>query len=449
MRSFKILRISHLAYPQALSAFLNKNKNFNYKSYNEQLTLFFNDKLVYGDSFSRAMNRIGHECYEVVYDLEITQKKWAFENNIDYDNKNWVEEIVLSQIKYYKPEIIYFQHYPPLQFNIWSNLKNIFPSVKKIIVHRAFPGNFDTLHAVDLLLVGSKKLVEQYKEHNIKANLVYHYFDETIINLSCINNNIKDISVSFLGSSGFGYGLNHATRYWTLKELLEKVPSMRMWLEEPDEVKKDSLIYNLLNSKNYIDFKIISKKLITKSFTRLSYNQLNFISNTFIFPESIKKITKEVINNRFTINKNRYILKSNLSNLKIPNNKLINLYPNKVSAPIFGLDYYNILSRSRISFNRHTDAANGDVGNIRMFQSTGVGSCLLTDTGNNINDLFKEDTEILTYKTIDDAIDKINYLIQNPSLAEDIAKAGQKRTLLEHNAYNRCLQINDLIQKII
>ena len=80
---------------------------------------------------------------------------------------------------------------------------------------------------------------------------------------------------------------------------------------------------------------------------------------------------------------------------------LSELYSDRCFAPVAGIDMYTLLHQSRLTFNKHTDQAGNCVGNMRMFEATGVGTCLLTDTGNNLPDLFEEDREVVTYRTID------------------------------------------------
>ena len=47
-------------------------------------------------------------------------------------------------------------------------------------------------------------------------------------------------------------------------------------------------------------------------------------------------------------------------------------------------------------------------GAIRLFESTGLGSCLLTDYKNNLTEFFSTD-EIITYRNNDEAVEKIKY----------------------------------------
>ena len=143
------------------------------------------------------------------------------------------------------------------------------------------------------------------------------------------------------------------------------------------------------------------------------------------------------IRNRIT-NKNND--KSHLSLVSLKT-----LYPERCHGPLFGVEYYQLLSQSKIVFNIHSEKADGTVDNMKMFEATGVGACLLTDSGNNIKDLFEPDTEIVTYSSVSEAADKAKYLLDNETERIKIADAGQRRTLTDHTMLRRCEQINEII----
>ena len=131
---------------------------------------------------------------------------------------------------------------------------------------------------------------------------------------------------------------------------------------------------------------------------------------------------------------------------RLPRRTLRQMYPNRCKTPVVGIDYYNVLSESRIIFNKHTDHNMGCVGNLRLFEGTGIGGCLLTDTGENINDLFEPGKEIVTYRSVDEAVEKVTYLLDHEDEREEIARAGQKRTLKDHTIFHRCQLIDNVIQ---
>jgi spore maturation protein CgeB len=120
-------------------------------------------------------------------------------------------------------------------------------------------------------------------------------------------------------------------------------------------------------------------------------------------------------------------------------------YPGRIHPAAFGLDYYDVLARSKIVFNRHIGCAGNDASNMRMFEATGMGACLLTDNKRNLRDLFEPGVEVVTYENIDDAIEKVEYLLAHDREREAIAKAGQRRTLQDHSFEKRVQTLAGII----
>ena len=66
---------------------------------------------------------------------------------------------------------------------------------------------------------------------------------------------------------------------------------------------------------------------------------------------------------------------------------------------------------------------------MRLFEATGVGSCLVTDWKPNISEFFEPDKEVVVYKSPAECLEKINYLLNNENKRKEIARAGQKKTV--------------------
>lgn len=115
----------------------------------------------------------------------------------------------------------------------------------------------------------------------------------------------------------------------------------------------------------------------------------------------------------------------------------------------WGLDMYRILAQSKIVINRHIDVAQDYANNMRMYESTGMGSLLITDEKKNINELFSPGKEIITYKNTNDLIDKIKYYLRHEKIRSEIAQAGQKRTLREHNYLTRMKELVIMLNKYL
>lgn len=108
----------------------------------------------------------------------------------------------------------------------------------------------------------------------------------------------------------------------------------------------------------------------------------------------------------------------------------------KNKGSIYGIKMYNLLNQSNLILNNHIDHTQDEMANIRSFESTGVGSCLVTDYKKNYSEFFSED-EIVLYRNNKEAAEKINYLLKNPKFAKNIAIKGMKKVHAKHLLQHR------------
>jgi hypothetical protein len=106
--------------------------------------------------------------------------------------------------------------------------------------------------------------------------------------------------------------------------------------------------------------------------------------------------------------------------------------PGSYQGEAWGLEMYEVLAHSRISLNRHIDVAEGHANNMRLFETTGVGALLLTESAPNLADLFAPGEEVVAYDDEDDLVEKIEHYLEHDDERIAIAAAGQRRTLGEH-----------------
>jgi spore maturation protein CgeB len=92
---------------------------------------------------------------------------------------------------------------------------------------------------------------------------------------------------------------------------------------------------------------------------------------------------------------------------------------------------YRVLQSSKITFNHHGDVA-PFANNMRLFEATGVGTCLLTDWKENLKEMFEPGKEVLTYRGPDECAELIQYYLDHEEERQAIGLAGQTRTLREH-----------------
>ena len=429
MKNYRIVRLVGLHYQVTVQSFLDQHPYFFEKSYEDQLQCLFKESPVFSDAFSRSFRKIGKEAIELVIDFEVLQKKWAKENGIAYSVDNWMFDIMIAQIEILRPDVVYIQSHtfniPGIFFknrrdrNLAEIIREKFPFIHLVCMFVGYPCTTNRIKGVDLLFADVPSLVTLFKKKGHTPSLLYHAFDESII--PKLQNRHKEYEFTFAGSSR-----SPETRYWALRQLMEET-NLEMWLYEHPQPDRSTLKYRLRNLLKKNIGIIINPSLLE------NYEYSEFL------PRRLRTIMVEIVNEAY--------YKASVHINKSPMDYLCKIFRDRCNPPVMGLDMYNILQQSMITFNKHTDTAKGDVGNMRMFEATGVGTCLLTDTGNNMNDLFDADNDVVTYSTIDEAVEKVKYLIEHQDVAAEIASAGQKRTLKDHTILSRCHQIDEVIQK--
>jgi tetratricopeptide (TPR) repeat protein len=115
----------------------------------------------------------------------------------------------------------------------------------------------------------------------------------------------------------------------------------------------------------------------------------------------------------------------------------------------WGLDMFRALKEGKICFNAHIDYGNKkDGGNMRLFESTGVGAFSLVEWKPlNLDEYFESGKEIETFRSKDELIDKINYYLAHPVEREEIARRGQEKCLRDYSMDVKAKEFDQIIQK--
>jgi aryl carrier-like protein len=113
----------------------------------------------------------------------------------------------------------------------------------------------------------------------------------------------------------------------------------------------------------------------------------------------------------------------------------------------WGKGMYGILQESRITLNYHIDLAENYANNLRLFEATGVGTLLLTDSKCNLHELFEPGKEVAVYRTPEECVELAQYYVEHEGERAAIAKAGQKRTLRDHTYKLRMQELSALLER--
>ncbi len=406
--NYKFLKIASY-YPEYLEYFYKKNTNIP-KNYNDHLRLILNDSFSDGNAWSKYLGELGNETHEIIYNDEKLQKKWACLNGIAI-NKDWKNYILYKQLEKIKPDVVCWGYRIVDENNFIKHIKNLFPTIKVIFAGEgSVIYNYDNYQEYDFVITCVKDYINRFTSKDIDAYFIKHAFHSDILNK--IELNRKNILFSFFGSIYSGY-LLHNERADYIEWLIKKSP-LEVWTS--------------FKNPTFIDYlKEIAKRMIGVNVSILK----NVGINDSFLPKKLKynRIERWGIRKKF---------------IKFPNN-----IKKKFRESVYGLDMFQKLSDSKISFNIHGDLVKNQAGNMRMYEVTGVGTCLLTDYKKDINNYFEPDYEIVTYKSKEEALEKVIFLLDNPEKREKIALNGQKRTLRDHNLKQKIEEIDKIILKYL
>ena len=366
-------------YPQYLSYFYEKKPHVNDLPFEEHRNEILDDHFGWPGDLSRYMNEHGIETEFIIVNAESMQKTWAEENGFkSYCDKGWEKEIAMEQIKQFQPDILWI----PYLFDYFGTfVNNALPYCKKAItwVSCAVPANLNVSGFTDLVTSHPDMLKD--KQHLFNNVIITKPgFDSSI--LDKIGPIEKKYDVTFIG----GITPDHSKRAETLAFLIE----------------------------NGIDLKVFG------------YFYEPPIIGTWNFLKQAGKYVSNIQNIRVCLNTFRHMyLQTNYQHN-------VEIIKNVYQYPVFGLDMYRTLAASRISLNIHIDVAGDHSGNIRLFETTGIGTCLLTEQSENITNLFEPNGEIHTYRSKEELLDIVTKMLNQNDKIETIAKNGQERTLREH-----------------
>ncbi len=372
-------------------------------SYQQLYDLFIQRRLGWSDYFTKNLQALGHEASEVFANFEQLQKLWAREHNVPTTKRGWLREIVVAQVREFQPDVLFLEDLYRFDYDLRQQLRAGCARPVTIIGWRGGPTeDFGAFKDIDVLLTPSPGFVDLMRRQGLReVHLFYPGFEPALIDEAEAGAG-KDLPFTFVGSLTIGGGF-HNQRYVIIERLMDSTP-LEVWGEVTDSSGE--------NGSG-------PARLTNKAIRILEY------AGATNWPRTL------------------------FSRSAHPQPSIVQRYPERVHKPVFGLDNFKILGRSGITFNRHIDCAGDYAGNVRLFEATGMGACLLTDWKMNLAELFEPDAEVVTYKSDDECLEKAKYLLDHESERLAISAAGQRRALRDHSFKQRTGQLDSIIQDVL
>jgi hypothetical protein len=401
---FRFQRITFY-YRNFLNEFYANRPELASQSYAEQHAALMGSLYGYSDYWTTALRKLGYETDEVVYNAEPPQKRWAEENGIRYDPERWMLDIVFAQIKAFRPDVLYISSGDPNFSGVFvKHCREICPTIKLVVAWQGEPEiDASYFREYDLVLTCDPRMLAYLQSKGITAQRLHHGFEPRILeHLPAIT---PQVDVGFTGQIAFGDGI-HNNRAKLFAEVVQQL---------------DVTIYGLVP-------KLGASGGIRKYAREVYYPLVTTLENVGL----------ESVAHRLPHHANAIMFKARKPYLSI-----FETLAQRAKPPVFGVEMYKTLAGFKVGLNAHGPSPYAS--NMRLYETTGVGTCLLTDWKQNLSELFEPDIEVVTYRSAQECVEKARYLLEHETERKAIAKAGQQRTLKDHTIEKRAMQLDQII----
>ena len=394
-----------------ISDFYSRHPLLASQPYEDQYAALADDKFGGSEIWSTGLLEFGYESARVFANIPQIQKRWAQEEGIHYDESTWMENITEKQIEKYQPDILFISNHATFSAEFVKKIRNEIPSIRLVIGWCGSPYQDPAIfREYDLILSNIPELVEGFVANGHCCYHLNHAFDPRVLD-KIDTNKLPSVNFSFVGSIIKAAGF-HTQREALLLELV-RATDLEIWTTVENPTQKQRI------------------KMIV---AQLSYDTVQAAMRARLPKERLTKVPwfGKLSNLKQRPSFRRYVDRR---------------IARRAHPPLFGIPMFQKLRDSKVTLNTHIDVSQNSASNMRLFEATGVGTCLLTDWKENLKDLYEPDVEVVTYRDSKECIEKARYLLQNEKERQAIAEAGQRRALQDHTIYNRAEQLNDIIKE--
>ena len=406
MRLLK-LGIYHQSY---LRDFYEKRSELKNQSYLLQHRALIDDGFGSSDFWTNALTELNYETTDIIANAEFLQTSWASQNNFSFDENDWMFEIAAAQIKSFRPDVLLVADYSTFTADFLKNIRRECPSIRLILGWCGAPyQDSSVFREWDIALSCVPEMAADFRAKGIRSHHVNHAFAPRILN---------QLDLKSQPNSDFGF----------IGSILK---------QNQFHIERERLLLKLVEFTDlqiWSDMKLPSFKQRRNIFARRqAHNVIHAVRNA--------GISEKLLNSLPVVRK--------IAAWKSPpifENAVDERIARRTRRPLFGLEMFQQLRDFRVAFNNHIDISPVSASNMRLFETTGVGACLLTDWKENLSDLFEPDKEVLTYRSAEECVEKVKYILEHENERREIAAAGQLRTLREHTFQNRAARIDEIIR---
>jgi hypothetical protein len=404
----KLLRLCTV-YPDYLKSFYGKRPGLAGESFQEQDEAIMYDAFGWADFWKNPLKSMGYETADVVANAESLQRAWAEESGIKQPGKDWLERLALARIEKFKPDILFINDYVTFKRSWIDTVRSSCPSIKLVLgwCGAPFP-DVEVFRGYDAVLSCVPELVETFQHMGHRSYHLNHAFDPKVLDRISGAEKVPH-DFTFVGQINRQSGF-HLDREKILLYLAGRTPLTIFSISSRPGPAKHFM-----------------------AFLRKGVHSMHSGLSRLGVPEDLLSCIPLVSRGP------RYS-----DHPFLPVHPLLGRH---LRPGVFGLDMFRVLRDSSVTFNRHLNISVHSSSNMRMFEATGVGTCLLTDHMERTARLFEPDYEVVTYRSAEECAEKALYLLEHPAQRGEIALAGQRRALKDHNYDLRAGDLDRIIKK--
>lgn len=445
----KIFRICPL---HTSSESFRKEQGLDQKPFSEQIRLLQQEGILLPGGWARATEAKGFAVFETICDDKSLQTQWCREHcprllSLARTGIDVTFEILREQIGLFRPDIIF----------VYAHALILVPMAARAELRVLLDNNvlitgywgdelpkekYRDFRDLDFIFCSSSVYQQRFSEWvDMPAQSIGNCFDDAVEIEPAPR---KQYDFIFCGRTGYRLA-QHVTRYHNLVEIAAK-SNLQIWGSEWPKLSRWSLrtkdgVVNLLAT-------------VPAPLLKLCYRLLLFADRAAGERPALRKALRaiELALGRKKANKagsSKRGIGYWEGEYWYDKQPVQQLFPERYRPLLTGgRDYYRLLADSKLVLNLHR-IEEADIGNVRCFEVTGVGSCLVTDRGPELKEFFDVENDIVTFATAQECVDKVKYLLAHPDEIERIARNGQSTTLSRHTAKHRATTIAEKHRELL
>ena len=395
-------------YPAYISQFYGRRPLLELESFDTQLAALDADAFGWSGAWPQALKPCGIAVTEVFCNVAPLQRAWAWEHD-RYLLSRWdIRPVAIAQVKAARPDVLFFDHGDE---EMLQEIKREVPGLQLVVgwVGGTIPDSY-AWGLFDLLLSCAPESVDWMRERGATADILQHGFNDAVV--PRLKPGPRDTDVAFFGQIVTS-GSFHGKRERFLMRLIEAGLPVAIYSPNYDVGVRDDLI----------------------GAARIgAWGVAHALSAVGIRDSAIRRIPG--VGRALDWRQRPYMPIGRLLRSQMREGK-------------YGIDLFNAISGAKVTLNMHADSSTRFASNMRLFETAGAGGCVVTDWKDNLPQLFEADREVVSYRSVEECIEKVRWLLARPNECEAIGRAAQRRALRDHTYTRRGEQLAEILRRAL